>query len=243
MAGRSSSATSASSVSHREMIALTAAISSAEGMAALRAHSSSWGGGAQPFFVGEEPTEIGAEFGQERRVGAEVLAPEALMTERAGLPVGLHVGGFPADAEGHRHLADGVTEMLAVEEALHRRAGPFGSTVQLQPGELVDGLALPFVGHPVVPGGRQFRVAHQVGDHVDGGAAIGVALRVAVSERVAGDGGAVVVLAAGADQEGQPVDPGADPCAPRVTRLNGLTPRGLRTRAGNNASCEAGVSG
>src|SRR5680860_1213219 len=69
-------------------------------------------GGAEPFLVGEEPVEMGAELGQVGGIGAEVGAAEALVAEWARLSVGAHVGGFLADAERHRHLADGVAEVL-----------------------------------------------------------------------------------------------------------------------------------
>ncbi len=101
---------------------------------------------------------MGAQLGQVGGIGAEVGAAEALMAERAGLAVGVHVGGLLADAERHRHLADGVTEVLGLEQALDRRAGPFAAAVQLQRCELVDGFAFPFVGDPVVAlCGREFR--------------------------------------------------------------------------------------
>ena len=183
MPARSSSANSERSFSQRPMRFRTEANSSWEGMAALRAHSSSSGAAAESFVISEQTAEIGTQFGEEKRVGAVVGAPEALMTERACLASGFHVGGFQADPERDRHLSHALAQVLAFQQTLHCWSGSFGAAVELQPGKLVDRLALSLVRDPVVAlGGGQFSVPHEVGEHVNGDALVGEALGEGVPE-------------------------------------------------------------
>lgn len=72
------------------------------------------------------------------------------MAEGAGLAVGFDVGRFGADAERHRHLADGVAQVISVEEPLDAGTAPIPAAVDLESGEQVDGSALSFLGDPVV---------------------------------------------------------------------------------------------
>ena len=107
----------------------------------------------------------------------------------------LDIDRFGADAERDRDLADGITGRLGVEQLLDHRTGAPGVTVHLQGGERVDRLALPLGGDPEVPlSGGQARVAHELCEHFDRGAGIGVALGEAVAEGVGDDVAAVVGL-------------------------------------------------
>src|SRR5271169_194978 len=139
-------------------------------------------GRPEAFLVGEQAGEMAAKLGEEAGVAAEVGAAEALMAERAGLAVRLDVGRLGADAEGDGDLADRVTGRLGVQEALDHRAGAFGVAVHLQGGERVDGLALPLAGDAEVRlGGGQAGVAHELGQHLDRCAGVGMTLGEAVA--------------------------------------------------------------
>ena len=226
------------------MIRLSEAISSAEGTAVVACPFFELGHGRpEAFLVGEQAGEVGAKLGQEARVAAEVGAAEALMAERAGLAVRLNVGRFGADAEGDGDLADGVTGRLGVQESLDQRAGALGVAVHLQGSEHVDSLALPLAGDAEVRlGGGQAGVAHELGQHLDRRAGVGMTLGEAVAERVRHDTGAVVRLAARAKQLGQLVDPLATARIEGET-LAALTPLGFIRLGGEQGERRGGTAG
>ena len=63
-------------------------------------------GGGQPFAGAQQVIEVGLQVGQERDVGAEVVAAGAAEPDRAGAAAGLDVGRFGAGAVGDGDLPD-----------------------------------------------------------------------------------------------------------------------------------------
>jgi hypothetical protein len=126
---------------------------------------------------------MGAQLWQETRIAPQVGTPKALVTERAGLPVRLDVGRLGADAERHGDLTDGVTGRVGLEKSLDHRATALAITVHLERGQQVDGLSLSLVGDGEVHlGGAESAMSHELGQHLDRRARIGVTLRKTVPE-------------------------------------------------------------
>ena len=79
-------------------------------------------GGGQPFPGAQQVIEVCLQVGQERDVGAEVVAAGAAEPDRAGAAAGLDVGRFGAGAVGDGDLADRVAGVLGVQQRVRRRA-------------------------------------------------------------------------------------------------------------------------
>src|SRR5579875_411070 len=146
--------------------------------------------------VGEQPGQVGPQLGEEARVAPEVGAAKALLAERAGLAVRLYVGGLGANPERDGDLPDRFAGYLGVEEPLDERAGTLALSVDLEPGQHVDGLALALFGDAIINlRACKVGVPHKFGEHLDRRPIIGVALGKTVTERVASDALSVVGLA------------------------------------------------
>ena len=114
-----------------------------------------------------------------------MLAAEALVPVRAGVTAGLDVARFGAVPHRHGGLPDLLAQPFAREQLLNDRRSLVAVTVDLERCEPFDGFAFADVADGVVALGRvHVRVPHQLGEHVDRGAVVGVTLRVAVPERV-----------------------------------------------------------
>lgn len=74
--------------------------------------------GGQPFAGAQQVVEVGLQVGQERDVGAEVVAAGAAEPDRAGAATGLDVRGFGAATVGDGDLADRVAGMFGVQQGL-----------------------------------------------------------------------------------------------------------------------------
>src|SRR5450759_2057842 len=142
-------------------------------------------GGGQPFSVGEQLGEVAAQLGGVGGVGAEVLAAGAAVPERTGVPASGDVGGFGADPERHRHLADLLAGRIGVGQDAQPGAHPPAAGVDLQRAEAVLGVAFAFRSDTVVPErGADRVVAEQLLEGVHGGTGISVTLGKGVPERV-----------------------------------------------------------
>ena len=92
-------------------------ISASAGIAFVRAHSaSSRDRDAEPLAGLEQPFEVGVEVGQVRGVGAEVLAAEALVAERAVRAERPDVVLLGAVAERDRDPADLLAQPLGLDQ-------------------------------------------------------------------------------------------------------------------------------
>ena len=185
-------------------------ISSSDGMASARAQSIEVGGGEQAFAGAQQVVEVGVQVGQVGDVGAEVVAAGAAEPERAGAAAGFDVGRFGADAERDGDLADGAAGVLGVQQRLGLPPDAVAVPVELHRGDAVDGFAAAgFADSVVAAGGFEFAVRHQLAQHLDGNAGVGVALGVAVPVGVEHDLALVVFDAVGGVQHRHSVDPGA----------------------------------
>jgi hypothetical protein len=70
-----------------------------------------------------------------------VVAAGAAEPVGAGVPAGLHVGRFGAGAVGHGDLADRAAGVLGVQQRLGIAPDAVAMPVELQRGDLVDGVA------------------------------------------------------------------------------------------------------
>jgi hypothetical protein len=139
-----------------------------------------FGGGGDAFTVRQQLVEVGAEFGEVGDVGAEVSAAGAAEPEWAGAAPCPDVAGFGAVAERHRDLADPLPGSVAVQESVDAAPESPAGPIELVGREGVNGGAGAFLGDAVIGlGGREVAVSHEVSEHIDGCAGIGVALDVA----------------------------------------------------------------
>ena len=163
------------------------------------------GGGEHPFPVAEQVVEVGVQVGEVGDVGAEVVAADAAEPVGAGVPAGCDVGRLGAGAVGHGDLADGAAGVLGVEQRLGIAPDAVAVPVELQRGDLVDGLAAA-VG---LRRGSSRRVVSRLRwsissrEHVDRDPGVGVPLGVGVPVGVGDDAGLVELGAVGAQQRGR----------------------------------------
>ena len=138
-------------------------------------------GGGQSFPGAQQIVEVGLQVGQERDVGAEVIAADAAEPDRAGSAAGFDVGRFGACAVGDGDLADGVAGAFGFQQQVRVTPDPVAVPVETERGDPVDGRAATvFTDAVVAPGHGIAAVIEQFGQHVDGDTGIGVALGVAV---------------------------------------------------------------
>ena len=109
------------------------------------------GSGGEALGVGEQPGQVGAQLRLVGGVGAEVLAAQAAMPERAGLPAGCNVGGLGADPERDRDLADLLAQGLGGKQGTAVGPDPLGVGADLERAEGVLGGSLAPGGDPVYP--------------------------------------------------------------------------------------------
>src|SRR5438132_12490411 len=74
-------------------------------------------GSGETLGVDEQPGQVGAQLRLVGGVGAEVLAAQAAMPERAGLPAGCNVGGLGTDPEWDSDLADLLAQGLGGKQS------------------------------------------------------------------------------------------------------------------------------
>ena len=172
------------------------------------------GGGEQAFPVAQQVIEVGLQVGQVGHVGAEVVAAGAAEPVRAGLPAGLDVGRLGADPERDGDLADGAADVLGVQQRLRLAPDAVAVPVELHRRDPVDGLAAACLADPVVlPGGVEQAVVHQLAQHVDRDAGVGVPLGVGVPVGIREILALSYSVPSLAQQRRQPGDPGPVPLA------------------------------
>ena len=139
-----------------------------------------------------------------------MVAAGAAEPERAGAAAGFDVGRFGADAERDGDLTDRAAGVLGVQQRAGLPPDAVTAAVELHRGDTVDGFAAAvFADAVVAAGGFELAVRHQLAQHFDGNAGVGVALGVAVPVGVEHDPGLVVFDAIGGVQHRHSVDPGA----------------------------------
>ena len=117
-----------------------------------------------------------------------MLAADAAVAVLAAVAARLDVGWLGAQPERHRDLADLAAQPLAGGQLLDQRHGAVAVAVDLQRREGLHGVAGALVADAEVAlGGDHAAVAHQLAQHLDRGAVVGVALGIAVPERVGDD--------------------------------------------------------
>src|ERR1019366_8696231 len=167
-------------------------------------------GGGQALAGAQEVVEVGGQAGQVGDVGAEVVAACAAEPDGAGTAAGLNVGRLGAGAVGDGGLADPVACVPGFQERAGVTPDAVAVPVELHGGDLVDGLAAAGFADPVVPlGCIHDLVVHQLAEHVDRDAGIGVTLGVGVPVAVRDDLG-LAELGTVAGQQGREL---ADPAA------------------------------
>ena len=138
-------------------------------------------GGGQSFPGAQQIVEVCLQVGQERDVGAEVIAADAAETDRAGPAAGLDVGRFGAGAVGDGDLADGVAGAFGFQQQVRITPDPVAVPVETECGDPVDGRAATVLTDAVVaPGHGIAAVIEQFGQHVDRDTGISVSLGIAV---------------------------------------------------------------
>lgn len=80
-----------------------------------------------------------------RDIGAEVITACAAEPDRAGPATGLDVGGFGAGPIRDSDLAEGVSGVLGGQQCGGLTPDPVAMPVELQGGDLVDGVAAAFL--------------------------------------------------------------------------------------------------
>ena len=182
---RSRGASSSSAASLARISVRTVLISASAGIAFVRAHSASCGTAARRRSrVSEQSLEVGVEVGEVRGVGAEVLAAEALVAERAvraERPDVVLLGAVARAGPGSgRSPRAGARSRPAP-----RGTRPAAVLVHRERRDPLDRFAFSRPGHPVVDlGGRRGAVVHQLLQGVDRHPGVRVPLRVAVAQRV-----------------------------------------------------------
>ena len=90
-------------------------------------------GGGQPFAGAQQVFEVCLQVGQERDVGAEVIAAGAAVSDGAGTATGFDVGWFGAGAVGDGDLSEwrGWASPRNVEASPLRRLGDGGVTTEV----------------------------------------------------------------------------------------------------------------
>ena len=169
-------------------------------------------GGGQPFPGAQQIVEVCLQVGQERDVGAEVIAAGAAEPDRAGSAAGFDVGWFGAGAVGDGDLADGVAGAFGFQQQARITPDPVAVPVETERGDGVDGGAATVLADAVVAAGHRIAaVIEQFGQHVDRDTGIGVTLGIAVPVDVGHDLGLVDLDPVAGAQDGQGRDPLAVP--------------------------------
>ena len=141
-------------------------------------------GDPEPLAGLEQPFEVGVEVGQVRGVGAEVLAAEALVAERAVRAERSDVVLLGAVPERDRDPADLLAQPLGLDQR-GLEPDPPAVVVHRERREPLDRFALARPRHPVVDlRGRRGAVVHQLLQRVERHPGVRVALCVAVTQRV-----------------------------------------------------------
>ena len=202
------------------------------------------GRGEHAFAVAEQVVEVGVQVGQVGDVGAEVAAAGAAEPVGAGIPAGLHVGRLGAGAERNRDLADRAAGVLGVQQRLGFPPDAVAVPVELQRGDLVDGIAATAVPDGVVAaGGIEAAMVHQRGEHVDRDPGVGVPLGVGVPVGVRDHARLVEFGAVGAQQRRQAGDPGRGAGRRSDLRRPAGGRAGWRMRQGSSFSSLSAVPG
>ena len=141
-------------------------------------------GDPEPLAGLEQPFEVGIQVGQVRGVGAEVLAAEALVAERAVRAERSDVVLLGAVPERDRDSADLLAQPLGLDQR-GLIPDPPAFLVHRERREPLDRFALARPRHPVVDlRGRRGAVVHQLLQRVERHTGVRVPLCVAVPQRV-----------------------------------------------------------
>ena len=166
-------------------------------------------GGGQPFAGAQQIIEVCLQLGQERDVGAEVVAADAAVPDRAGSAAGFDVGRLGAGAVGDGDLPDGVAGALGFQQGVRVAPDPVAMPVEAERGDGVDGVAAAVFADAVVAAGHGIAaVIEQFGQDVDRHSGVGVPLGVRMPVGVGHHPGLVEfgpVAGAQGRQRGEPV--------------------------------------
>src|SRR5271166_2212458 len=165
-------------------------------------------GGGQPFPGAQQIVEVCLQVGQERDVGAEVVAAHAPEPDRAGPAAGFDVRRLGASAVGHGDLTHGVASTFGLQQHVCLTPDPVAVPVEAERGDGVDGgAAAVFADAVVAPGHGVTAVIEQFGQHVDRDPGVSVSLGITVPVAVGRDLGFVDLDAVSGAQHRQGRDP------------------------------------